>query len=75
MNVEWQDAFNVLVLICGCMGGWILGRISKTLDQLDADVRAMPEKYVSKADYREGFGDIKAALVRIEDKLDGKADK
>lgn len=75
MSVEWQDAFNVLVLICGAMGGWILGRISKTLDQLDADVRAMPEKYVSKLDYREDMSDIKAALLRIEDKLGGKADK
>ena len=57
------------------MGGWILGRVSKSLDQLDADVRQMPEKYVSKLDYRADMTDIKDMFTRIMDKLDGKADK
>lgn len=37
--------------------------------------RGVPEKYVSKADYRSDLGDIKALLTRIDDKLDGKEDK
>lgn len=56
-------------------GGWILGRITKALDQLDTDMRVMPEKYVSKLDYRNDIHDIKGMLERIADKLDGKADK
>lgn len=75
MNINWQDAFNVLVMICGAMGGWIMGRISKSLDRLDEDVRAMPTKYVSKEDYRSDLHDIKEILNRIDDKLNGKADK
>jgi len=73
--MNWQDAFNVLIVICGSMGGWILGRISKSLDQLDQDVRAMPEKYVSKTDYREDMHEVKGLLVRIDGKLDRKMDK
>ena len=75
MNVNWQDAFNILVMICGAMGGWIMGRISKSLDRLDDDVRAMPAKYVSKEDYRTDMHDIKELLQRIDSKLDKKVDK
>lgn len=74
-GIDLQTAFNILVLLVGSMGGWILGRITKTLDQLDKDVRALPDKYVTKANYRDDMQDIKAALRRIEEKLDGKADK
>lgn len=73
--MDWQAAFNIAVMIGGGMFGWIVGRITKTLDQLDEDIRALPEKYVSKADYRIDLTEIKTLLTRIDDKLDGKADK
>lgn len=75
MDFDLQAAFNILVMVSGGMGGWILGRISKSLDLLDADVRNMPDKYVSKDDYRSDIADIKSGIVRIYDKLDGKADR
>lgn len=73
--MDWQAAFNIAVMLAGGMFGWIVGRITKTLDQLDVDIRSLPEKYVSKADYRSDLSDIKALLTRIDDKLDGKEDK
>lgn len=73
--MDWQTGFNIAVTLGAGMFGWIVGRITKTLDQLDADIRGLPEKYVSKADYRSDLGDIKALLTRIDDKLDGKEDK
>ena len=73
--MDWQAAFNIAVMVGGGMFGWIVGRITKTLDQLDADIRAMPEKYVSKVDYRVDISDIKTLLTRIDDKLDEKQDK
>ena len=75
VNVDYQVLFNIVMVLATGMGGWIMGRITRALDQLDGDVRAMPEKYVSKADYRTDLQDIKAGLERIFDKLDGKADK
>lgn len=73
--MDWQAAFNIAVMLGGGMFGWIVGRITKTLDQLDVDIRSLPEKYVSKADYRSDLSEIKKLLTRIEDKLDGKEDK
>lgn len=73
--MDWQAAFNIAVMLGAGMFGWIVGRITKTLDQLDADIRSLPEKYVGKADYRSDLSEIKKLLTRIEDKLDGKEDK
>lgn len=73
--MDWQAAFNIAVMLAGGMFGWIIGRITKALDQLDVDIRSLPEKYVSKADYRSDLSEIKKLLTRIEDKLDGKEDK
>lgn len=75
VNVDWQALFNIAMAVAGGAIGWTLGRLTRTLDMLDRDVRALPEKYVSKEDYRSDLGDIKALLVRIETKLDGKVDK
>lgn len=73
--MDWQAAFNIAVMLGGGMFGWIVGRITKTLDQLDADIRALPDKYVGKADYRRDVREIKDLLTRIDDKLDQKQDK
>lgn len=74
-GIDWQVLFNVAVMAVMAMGGWIVGRVTKTLDQLDADIRALPEKYVSKADYRNDIHEIKQLLTGIRDKLDSKQDK
>ena len=74
-GIDWQVLFNVAVMAVMAMGGWIVGRVTKTLDQLDADIRGLPEKYVSKADYRSDISEIKALLTGIRDKLDSKQDK
>jgi hypothetical protein len=74
-GIDWQVLFNIAVMAVMAMGGWIVGRVTKTLDQLDADIRGLPEKYVSKADYRSDISEIKALLTGIRDKLDSKQDK
>jgi hypothetical protein len=56
-------------------GGWILNNISRSIERLDKDVRAMPLTYVTRADYRADIDEIKAMLMRINDKLDDKEDK
>ena len=73
--MDWQVLFNIATMAAMAMGGWIVGRVTKTLDQLDADIRQLPEKYVSKPDYRNDISEIKNLLTRISDKLDSKQDK
>lgn len=73
--MDWQTAFNILFALFLAMGGWITGRISKTLDQFDADLRKLPDKYVSKHDFNRSLDKIERSLERIEQKLDMKEDK
>jgi len=72
---DGQILFNIIVGLAGVFGGWILNNISRSIERLDKDVRAMPLTYVTRADYRADIEEIKAMLMRINDKLDAKADK
>ena len=72
---DGQILFNIIVGVAGMFGGWILNNISRSIERLDKDVRAMPLTYVTRVDYRADIDEIKAMLMRINDKLDDKADK
>ena len=72
---DGQILFNIIVGLAGVFGGWILNNISRSIERLDKDVRALPLTYVTRADYRADIEEIKAMLMRINDKLDAKADK
>ena len=73
--MEYQVLFNVAVGLAGVFGGWVLNRIYAAIDRLDNDVRALPEKYVYKEDYRRDIYEIKDICKQIFDKLDSKVDK
>jgi len=49
---EGQVLFNIIVGLAGVFGGWILNNISRSIERLDRDVRAMPLTYVTRVDYR-----------------------
>lgn len=61
----------------------MLGWFSKTLwdatrelkDDLSKLRGDLPKEYVLKDDFRSAVGEVMTTLRRIEDKLDGKADK
>ena len=72
---DGQVLFNIVVGVAGMFGGWILNNISRSIERLDKDIRSMPLTYVTRADYRADIDEIKAMLMRINDKLDDKADK
>ena len=75
MEEQGQVLFNVLVGVAGMFGGWILNNISRSIERLDKDVRAMPLTYVTRVDYRADIDEIKSMLMRINDKLDAKEEK
>ena len=60
-----QMLFNIIVGISGFLGGWILNNISRSINQLDKDVRNMPHVYVTKADYRDDIHHIRRTLDDI----------
>lgn len=73
--MDFQTAFNVVVSLAAFMGGWILNRITQSLDRLDEDMRDMPLNYVAKEDYRRDIDEIKTICRQIFEKLDHKVDK
>jgi hypothetical protein len=73
--MEVQQLFNIALGLAAFFGGWVLNNITRTLERLDTDIRAMPSTYVSKDDYRRDIDDIKEMLGKIFDKLDNKVDK
>lgn len=75
MSVDPQVFFNIAIAIAGFFGGYTLSSISRSLERLDRDVRALPFTYVTRTDFKSDVDEIKAALRRIEDKLESKADK
>lgn len=84
--VDYQFLFNIVFGVAGFLGGWVLNNLSKSIERLDADVRAMPHTYVSKDDWKDamkemkdtvnrGFEKIDANLGTLFAKLDHKEDK
>ena len=84
--MDYQVLFNIAFGIAGFFGGWVLNNLSKAIEKLDTDVRAMPHTYVSKDDWRHamdemktemrsGFDKLDRALGTIFKKLDNKEDK
>lgn len=84
--MDWQILFNIAFGICGFLGGWVLTRVTQTMDRLDKDVRGLPHLYVSKDDFKEavkdlkedvksGFSKIDGTLATIFSKLDRKEDR
>ena len=73
--MDYQTLFNIAIMLAAFFGGWVLNSIYQSVDRLDKDVRAMPERYLAKDDYRQDLQRVEAMLTRILDKLDDKADK
>lgn len=73
--MDTQILFNIAIALAGFFGGWVLNNISKSIEKLDTDVRAMPHVYVTREDYKDDMKEVKEMLGKIFDKLDLKVDK
>lgn len=84
--MDYQVLFNIAFGIAGVFGGWVLNNITKSIERLDTDVRALPHTYVSKDDWKEamkgmkeemraGFDRIESNMNNVFKKLDRKEDK
>ena len=73
--MEAQQVFNAIISLSAFLGGWVLNSITRSLERLDTDVRAMPHNYIGKEDYRRDIDELKDICKQIFNKLDNKADK
>ncbi len=79
MTMDWQSAFNIVFSVAMVLGGWVLRIIWDATQTLAKDMKQLenklPEVYARRDDMVASFADLKQHLIRIEAKLDGKADK
>jgi len=73
--MDYQVLFNGAVVLASFFGGWTLNSITKSIERLDSDVRAMPTNYVARIDYREDIRELKDIMNKVFDRLENKVDK
>jgi hypothetical protein len=77
--MDWQSAFNLLFAAFMTVCGWVLKSVHEAVQTLATDLKSLekevPEKYARKDDMHLILGEIKGALIRIEEKLEGKANR
>ena len=77
--MENQTLFNYFVLFGGAVLGWLWKTLWNAVDRLKSDLKdlevKLPETYAMKIDIDKRFDRIEAALERIYEKIDSKADK
>lgn len=73
--MDYQILFNGAVVLASFFGGWTLNTITKSIERLDNDVRAMPVNYVARIDYREDIRELKDIMNKVFDRLENKVDK
>ena len=77
--MDWQEvAIGALSLLSG-LGGWILKALWDAVSEMKRDLRLLENdirtSFVRKDHLYEMFNDLKSTMIRIEQKLDTKADK
>ena len=73
--MDYQVLFNGAVVVASFFGGWTLNTITRSLERLDTDVRALPINYVVRIDYREDIRELKEIMNKVFDRLENKVDK
>ena len=68
--MDYQFLFNIAFGIAGFLGGWVLNNLSKAIERLDNDLRALPMTYVTKDDWKDAMKEMKEEMRSGFDKLD-----
>ena len=82
MSADAQFLINLIVALCGGFGAWVLRAVAKEIGELSTAHRLLADKmenlpnvYARRDDVKEAMRRIEEAVLRIESKLDHKADK
>ena len=73
--MDYQVLFDIAIGLAAFVGQRYLSNIQSSIDRLDTDVRHMPDKYISKDDFKDHLQRIEQSLQRIFEKLDEKQDR
>ncbi len=84
--MDFQVGFNIAIALLGGLGGWILKSVGDAIHELRTQDGKLNDEvhqvhllvagsYVKRDEMEKSMTSIFNVLRRIEDKLDGKADK
>ena len=84
--MDYQVGFDITVALAGFLGGWVLNNLRYAMKALnDADTLLTVKvqeievlvagEYMKRSDMKDLMAALFAKLDKIENKLDGKADK
>ncbi len=84
--MDTQTVINVLIACCGALGGWVLKSVRDSVRDLQINDKCLTDKvqaievlvagsYVRRSEIEKLAEALFHKLDRIEEKLDGKADK
>lgn len=77
--MDQQTIINALFGVASAGFGWVAREMWAASKELRSDLsklrEELPQKYVSKADFKDDMGEVKAMLISILNRLDAKADK
>lgn len=78
-SIDLQTWINIIATIAIGVGGWFGRSLWEAVDKLKNDLHQLevdlPSNYIRKDEFADGMKEIKEMLIRIDDKLNGKADK
>jgi hypothetical protein len=78
-DVDMQTWVNIIATVAIAVGGWFGRSLWDAVDKLKSDLHQievdLPNNYIQKNQFSDGMKEIKEMLIRISEKLDGKADK
>ena len=78
-DVDVQTWVNIVATVAVAVGGWFGRSLWDAVDKLKNDLHQievdLPNNYIQKNQFSDGMKESKEMLIRISEKLDGKADK
>ena len=77
--MDFQTFYNLFGGAALAVAGWFARQIWGAVSELRSDLsklrEELPKTYLTRDDFKDGVRELKELLLRIETKLDTKADK
>jgi hypothetical protein len=84
--LDLQTAFNMAVALGAFLGGWVLNTLWQAIKDLQANEKALSDKvaavevlvagrYMTREEHAASMARVESSLIRIEGKIDHKADR
>ena len=73
--MDIQFVVNVILMVSGFIGSMFVKDLIDKVKLLEADQKALQDRYVRRDDFKEQLAEIKSMLEKIFDRLETKADK